>query len=122
MVRGIERLRLEGASALAPRGSLILINPGQVHDNAAVDDGGFAYRTLYVPAPLAERCLVEAGLPAAPLPEFHEAVAFERETFVALRQLHLAVEEGESALRLQTLLNWAHPALSPRYAAVPAPL
>jgi hypothetical protein len=41
---------------------LILLNPGQVHENGAVDDSGFALRTLYLPAPLAERYFQDAGL------------------------------------------------------------
>jgi hypothetical protein len=33
---------------LAPAGNLILLDPGQMRENGAVDDAGFAYRTLYV--------------------------------------------------------------------------
>src|SRR5215471_17406579 len=55
MVRGVERLRHARGSDLAPAGSLILLNPGQVHENGAVDEAGFAYRTLYVPLQLMER-------------------------------------------------------------------
>jgi hypothetical protein len=107
MVRGVERLQLVSGAELAPVGSLILVNPGQVHQNGSVDDAGFAYRSLYVPLPLAERCLLDVGLRAAPLPGFPEIVAFDREIFLTLRQLHLAVEVGEPLLRLQELLTVA---------------
>jgi hypothetical protein len=56
MVRGVERLRHARGTELATVGSLILVNPGQVHQNGAVDDAGYAYRTLYAPAPLVQRC------------------------------------------------------------------
>jgi hypothetical protein len=104
MVRGVERLRHAHGSDLAAAGSLILLNPGQVHENGAVDDAGFAYRTLYVPQRLMERCLADIGLPATPLPVFADVVAFDHVTFTMLQQLHLAVEAGEPALRVQTLL------------------
>ena len=106
---------------LAPAGSLILVNPGQVHENGAVDDGGFAYRTLYVPPPLANRCLVDAGFCFAQLPEFREAIASDHEIFSSLRRLHLAVETSEPPLRLQTLLTHALALLFPRHAELSPP-
>jgi AraC-like DNA-binding protein len=121
MVRGVERLRHEHGNELAPRGSLILVNPGQVHENGAVDDGGFAYRTLYAPIRLVQRCLEDAGLQSETLPEFPEAVVLDRETFVQLQQLHLAVEAGDPVLRLQTLLAEGLSRLFCRHATVPSP-
>src|SRR5262249_26078237 len=116
-----ERLRHAHGTDLAPAGSLILLNPAQVHENGAVDDGGFAYRTLYIPLRLMERCLVDIGLQATPLPVFTEAVAFDRATFTLLQQLHLAVEAGEPALRLQTLFAVGLSRLLRRHGAVPSP-
>ena len=121
MVRGVERLRHARGSDLAPAGSLILLNPGQVHENGAVDEAGFAYRTLYVPLQLMERCLVDIGLPATPLPVFADSIAFHRETFAVLQQLHLAVEAGEATLRLQTLLAIGLSQLLRSYGTVPSP-
>jgi AraC-like DNA-binding protein len=121
MVRGVERLRHARGTYLAPAGTSILLNPGQVHENGAVDDAGFAYRTLYVPLRLIERCLVDSGLPATPLPAFADAVVHDCETFAALQQLHLAVEAGEPALRLQTLLAVGLSRLLRRHGGVPSP-
>src|SRR5262245_25102439 len=75
MVRGMERLRHARHNQLAPSGSLILINPGQVHQNSTVNDTGFTYRTVYVPAAMVERCLVGTGICTQPLPEFVRSVA-----------------------------------------------
>jgi AraC-like DNA-binding protein len=119
MVGGAERLQHSHGTDEAPAGSLILLNPGQVHENSAVDDSGFAYRTLYVPIGLAEQCLIDAGLPATPLPGFTQTVAWDRETFAVLQQLHLAVEAGEPALRLQTLLGVGICRIFRRHGAVP---
>jgi AraC-like DNA-binding protein len=120
MVRGVERLQHARGTDLATVGSLILLNPGQVHENSAVDDAGFAYRTLYVPDRLVQRYLIDAGLQATPLPVFTEAVAHDRETFALLQQLHLAVERGEPALRLQTLFAAGLARLFRRHGALPS--
>jgi AraC-like DNA-binding protein len=121
LVGGAERLGHTGGTDEVTPGSLILLNPGQVHENSAVDDRGFAYRTLYVPIRLAERYLIDAGLEARPLPGFTRAVARDRETFAALQQFHLAVEVGEPTLTLQTLLGAAIGRVFRRHGAVPPP-
>jgi AraC-like DNA-binding protein len=46
-----------------------------------------------------------SSMPAFEQHEFARVVTFDRETFVMLRQLHLAAEGGEPVLRLQTLLT-----------------
>src|SRR5262249_50929777 len=73
MLRGVERLRHSRGSSLVTVGSLIFLNPGEVHENGAVDDAGFAYRTLYVPTSVVERTLADAGVRAGPPPGFVHA-------------------------------------------------
>jgi AraC-like DNA-binding protein len=121
MVHGAERLQHARGTELAPAGSLILLNPGQVHENGPADDDGFAYRTLYAPAQVVERCLGDAVHRGAPLPVFGKAVASDRETFAALRRLHSAVEASEPTLRMQTLLAAGLSRLFDRHVAVPLP-
>src|SRR5262249_30221383 len=104
MVRGAERLRHARGTEFVPTGSLILLNPGQVHENGPADDGGFAYRTLYAPVTVVERCLPDTVQRAASLPVFNEVVVSDSETFAALRRMHSAVEAGELTLRIQSLL------------------
>jgi AraC-like DNA-binding protein len=121
MVRGVERLQHAVGTEMAPAGSLILLNPAEVHQNSSVDDTGFAYRTLYLPLPLAERCLLDAGFVAGPLPGFTKMVAFDRCAFNGLRRLHEAVEAGEPLLRLQDLLSAALLRLFQRHTCAPPP-
>jgi AraC-like DNA-binding protein len=121
MLRGVERLRHTRGANLVTAGSLILLNPGEVHENGAVDDAGFAYRTLYVPKGVVERTLADADLRAGPLPGFVHAAASDPETFRLLRRLHLAVQAGEPVLRLQSLLALGLAQLFRRHAALPPP-
>jgi AraC-like DNA-binding protein len=121
MVSGAERLQHTRGTELVPTGSLILLNPGQVHENGPADDAAFAYRTLYAPAEVVERCLPDAVHRAAPLPEFGAAVVSDRETFAVLRRLHSAVEASEPTLRMQTLLVDGLSRLFRRHVAVPLP-
>ena len=121
MVGGVERLRHAHGTDRVTAGSLILLDPGQVHENTAVDDNGFAYRTLYLPLRLAERCLIDAGFQATRLPGFGQAVVRDHEAFSVLLQLHLAVEAGEPALRLQSLLVAGLSRIFERHCALPPP-
>jgi AraC-like DNA-binding protein len=121
MVRGAERLQHARGTELVPAGSLILLNPGQVHENGTADGTAFAYRTLYAPAQVVERCLADAVHREAPLPVFSAAVVSDRETFAVLRRLHSAVEAREPPLRMQTLLAAGLSRLFHRHVVVPLP-
>lgn len=101
MVRGVEGLRLGGAAHLAPEGSILMIPPGTWHANYAVDDSGFAYRTLYPSVELVMRCAQEITGKSA-LPLFRQPVVVEDEPLRRLLLgLHLALEQPASALEQQ---------------------
>jgi AraC-like DNA-binding protein len=117
MVRGIERIRAGRHSDLAPSGSIILINPGEVHENAAVDEYGFAYRTLYVPAMVVERYASGAKHQDGTKLEFPKGVVSDKDALGLLRSFHTAVEDGEPNLRLQSLLTMILANLSQRHSA-----
>jgi AraC-like DNA-binding protein len=121
MVRGVERLRHRGGNELAPEDSLILVNPGQVHENSSVNDAGFAYWTLYVPVPLVARMLSAADVRSSHLPGFSRAVISQSATTSQLRQLHQAIAAGEPAIRVESLLFLTLSTLFQRYASVTFP-
>jgi AraC-like DNA-binding protein len=121
MVGGVELLRHGRGSDHVTAGSLILLNPCQVHENSSVDDNGFAYKTLYVPPGLAEHCLTHAGFQATLLPGFAQAVVRDQRAFAVLQQLHLAVEAGAPALALQSLLIATLSQIFRRHCALPQP-
>jgi AraC-like DNA-binding protein len=52
MTAGAEKLAIRGGEQVVGRGCLILIEPGEPHANAAVDDHPFGYAVVYLPVPL----------------------------------------------------------------------
>jgi AraC-like DNA-binding protein len=47
--RGVQDFFCRGARRRSTEGRVILIEPGELHDGEAGDEGGFAYRMLYLP-------------------------------------------------------------------------
>lgn len=58
---GVERFRYRGGEHLAPPGSLVLMNPGELHTGRAETEGGWRYRMIYVDAAVVETITGEAG-------------------------------------------------------------
>ncbi|MGE8634065.1 MAG: AraC family ligand binding domain-containing protein, partial [Achromobacter piechaudii] len=44
---GVERFRYRGADHLAPSGSVVLMNPDELHTGRAETEGGWRYRMVY---------------------------------------------------------------------------
>jgi AraC-like DNA-binding protein len=122
MVCGIERFRHGRTTDFAPAGSLILVNPGEVHQKVSVKKTRFSYQTLFVPAPVVERGLRETGYRPTALPTLRGSVVSDSDLFVAFRKLHSAVELGEPLIRLQSELMAGIARLFRRHGAMPAPL
>lgn len=58
---GVERFRCRGSEHLAPAGSLVTMNPDELHTGRAETDGGWRYRMVYVDADVVERISGERG-------------------------------------------------------------
>ena len=58
---GVERFRYRGADHLAPSGSLVLMNPDELHTGRAETEGGWRYRMAYIDPDVAARVTGEAG-------------------------------------------------------------
>lgn len=81
--RGVERFRYRGGEHLAPAGSLVLMNPDELHTGRAETEGGWRYRMVYLDAGLVEALSGERGW------SFGAAVA----------------EDAEAACRVDALLR-----------------
>jgi AraC-like DNA-binding protein len=63
---GVERFRHQGTDHLAPAGTLVLLNPDELHTGEAEIDAGWTYQMLYIePATLREMTGTEAFFPEA---------------------------------------------------------
>jgi len=58
---GVERFRYRGADHLAPSGSVVLMNPDELHTGRAETEGGWRYRMVYIDADVVARVTGEAG-------------------------------------------------------------
>jgi AraC-like DNA-binding protein len=76
---GVERFRYQGSDHLAPAGTLVLLNPDELHTGQAEVDSGWTYQMLYI-APDTLRALTdsEAFFPSATEYDPELARAFRR--------------------------------------------
>ncbi|HJV87317.1 MAG TPA: AraC family transcriptional regulator [Noviherbaspirillum sp.] len=78
---GVERFRYQGTEHLAPAGTLVLLNPDELHTGQAEVDGGWTYQMLYIePETLRAMTGSEAFFPDATTHDPQLAAAF-RKTF-----------------------------------------
>jgi AraC-like DNA-binding protein len=123
MVGGVEGLRQHGAAHTAPAGSLLLANPGEWHSNYAVNETGFAYRTMYPPVRLLQWVATELAGREQDAPCLQgPVVADDPATRRLLLQLHVAIEQDASALEQEARFLAAMAQLLTRHSRDPAAL
>lgn len=115
---GVEEFRYRGGLHRAPAGSIVLIDPDEVHTGHAGQPDGWAYRTCYparqVVIDIAAELRTTTGTPHFPDPVGWDAAAAE-----AFSAAHRAAEWGDR-LAASTLIRTALARLLQRFAA-PAP-
>lgn len=121
---GRQTFHCRGGQRITSPGSLILVNPDDLHDGQAAGAAGAAYRyrMVYLEPVLISEALREAGLPAD-LPLFRAPVVHDPELAAALCQFNHRTEqpEGLDALETETRLLQLVRALLLRHAASPPP-
>lgn len=76
---GVERFRYQGADHLAPAGTLVLLNPDELHTGKAEVDAGWTYQMLYIePETLRAMTGSEAFFPDATVHDPVLAAAFQK--------------------------------------------
>jgi len=95
-----------GGTHVAAARSLVLINPGEVHDGAGAEAARLTYRALYPDVDLLQRAASElAGKPRG-VPYFPSVVIEDAPLWRLVRSLHLALEAPASALERESRLLW----------------
>lgn len=67
VTQGCERVRVGRRCEQVPTGTVLVVNPEEVHDGEAGCEEGWTYRTFYPTVPLMEGVARELGVPSAPL-------------------------------------------------------
>lgn len=115
---GAQRFRHRGSDHLAPVGSMVLINPDEVHTGSKAHDEGWWYRGFY-PAPAqVDGVLAELGLKLGGTPTFGVSVLQDVELHQAFGQLHRLLDSAASALQQQTVWRESLLLLFQRHAKV----
>jgi AraC-like DNA-binding protein len=118
---GRQTFHCRGGQRVTTPGSLILVNPDDLHDGRSAG-AAYRYRMAYIEPALIAEALREADLPAA-LPLFRAPVVHDPALAAALSQFNHRTEqpEGLDALELETRLLQLVRALLQRHAASPPP-
>jgi len=116
---GAQRFRHRGSDHLAPVGSMVLINPDEVHTGSKAHEQGWLYRAFY-PAPgQVLGVLEELGLASGGMPSFTVSVLQDVELHQAFGRLHRLLDSDASPLQQQTAWREAILQLFQRHARIP---
>ena len=113
---GGETFMARGERHYVRPGSLVLLNPGDIHDGETADPGGWRYRMLYPASDVLAR--VASAIAARPVaaPHFRRAVVHDPEAARVMLGAHHAAERSRSALERETRLMEALALLVARHA------
>lgn len=100
----------------APSGSMVMVNPGEIHTGNAVTAEGWAYRMTYPSITLMRGIARELTGKNWDMPFFRETVIQDSELVNRFRAFHRASENGESRLMRDELLYATYSLLIARYA------
>jgi AraC-like DNA-binding protein len=100
--RGAQRFRHRGAEHLAAAGSMVLINPDELHTGATAVEEGWQYRGFYPTLTQLAPVFTELGRPLDAIPAFTTSVLQDAQVSAAFSQLHQLADQGAEALEQQT--------------------
>jgi AraC-like DNA-binding protein len=103
--RGVESFSYRGDVHHAPAGSIVLVDPGEVHDGFAGIPEGWSYRTSYPSIDVVSSVAQELGL--AGTVTFPEPVVHDPDTAAAFVAAHRAAETAD-ALATSSLVRAAY--------------
>lgn len=112
---GAQRFWHRGSEHLAPAGSMVLINPDELHTGATAHESGWRYRGFYPDHARVTGVLDELELTRHGLPLFKQSVIQDPALSQAFGDLHRLCEAGASALQQQTAWRQAVLALVQRH-------
>jgi AraC-like DNA-binding protein len=121
IMAGAQRYRYRGAEHLAGSGTLVLINPDELHTGAKGTENGWLYRAFYPDNQQIVTLLDELELPSDPLPAFGATLYRDPDLVSGFCRLHHLLESPATALQQQTLWREMMLQLLQRHAGVNSP-
>lgn len=119
IMAGAQRYRYRGAEHLAGSGTLVLINPDELHTGHKGTEDGWLYRAFYPDSGQITSLLAELELPTRHLPAFGATLYRDQDLVNGFCQLHRLLESPTTALQQQTVWRELVLSLLQRHAAVP---
>ncbi|HEX7735411.1 MAG TPA: AraC family transcriptional regulator [Ktedonobacteraceae bacterium] len=117
--KGAERFKYRKAVHVAPQGSIVVINPEEMHTGEAVSQQGWSYRMLYPEIALLQRAAADAVEKPSGVPFFPEPVIYDPALASMLSRMHAALAISPSELERESVLVWTLAHLIRRHAATP---
>jgi len=114
--KGAEQFAYQRRQHIAPAGSIVFINPGEMHTGSSVDKNGWTYRTLYPSIELLQQAVSDLTGKQRDIPFFAEPVVHDPEMMREITLTHRALEEQASDLERESRLLWTLARLISRYA------
>ena len=103
ILKGSETYACNKKTNVAPQGSVVIVNPGEIHDGQASDTRkGWGYFMIYPRLPLVQKALRQMEMDHLGLPDFPDSVIFDKNYAELLVDFMGSVEEGDSHLTLET--------------------
>ncbi len=116
---GAQRFRHRGSDHLAPAGSMVLINPDELHTGSKAHEQGWRYRAFYPDNAQVCGVLDELELGRQGMPSFAFSVLQDVQLHRQFQALHQLLDQQASALQLQTAWREAILLLFQRHARLP---
>jgi len=122
ILEGAESFRCRGVSHIAPAGSLVTVNPDELHDGKPHGDS-FAYRMFYPSVALIQRLAddlagdlgMDRGTRTGGLPLFREAVIHDPDLAARFNHLHGLLEHRSPKLAVDEAFTGAMTEMVRRY-------
>ena len=100
--RGAETFYYRGQIHIAPAGTVVVINPDEVHTGQAVDESGWTYRMLYPEISLVQQAAAQVPSLTEAIPNFPNPVIQDPYLADRIRNLHIVLETSESQLERES--------------------
>lgn len=111
---GVEAFTLRGGTHFGTTGSIVFVNPHEVHDGWAAEESGWRYRMLYPSVELLEQ-VAEDVTGKRYMPYFADAVVTDHQMNARLVHLHRTMQMQDTPLASQSVFLEAMGELVRRY-------